>query len=107
MQKLELQWKQINIDLRAVDAKLRSEYPSYKGNQAANCLELWFEEMPSQEDQDTIKAYWEALDESSSEAVSYKSEAQLEIEKQNKKLSAKAKLLALGLSEEEVAALSL
>ena len=45
MQKLELQWREFNVDLEAVDAKLKADHPSsYKGNQAANCLELWFDD---------------------------------------------------------------
>lgn len=78
MQKLELQWREFNVDLEAVDAKLRLEQPSYKGNQAANCLELWFEELPSQEDQDAIVAWWEALTEESAEVVSYRSQEQIQ-----------------------------
>src|SRR6185369_487645 len=78
MQKIELQWREFNVDLEAVDAKLRAEQPSYKGNQAASCLELWFEELPSQEDQDVLVAWWDALTEESDEAVSYRSMAQIQ-----------------------------
>lgn len=78
MQKLELQWREFNVDLEAVDAKLRAEQPSYKGNQAAACLELWFEELPSQEDQDAIIAWWEALTAESAEAESYRSQDQIQ-----------------------------
>ena len=78
MQKLELQWREFNVDLEAVDVKLRAEQPSYKGNQAASCLELWFEELPSQEDQDAIIAWWEALTAESAEAQSYRSMTQIQ-----------------------------
>lgn len=78
MQKLELQWKEFNVDLEAVDAKLRSEQPSYKGNQAASCLELWFEELPSREDCEALQAWWDALTAESPEAMSYRSQAQIE-----------------------------
>jgi len=78
MQKLELQWKQISIDLETVDAKLRADHPdTYKGNQAAGILELWFSELPDQAAQDAIVAYWEALDASSPEALSYRSQTQI------------------------------
>lgn len=78
MQKLELQWREFNVDLEAVDAKLRAEHPSYKGNQASSCLELWFEELPAQEEQDAILEWWNDLTSSSPEAVSYRSLEQIQ-----------------------------
>lgn len=78
MQKLELQWREFNVDLEAVDAKLRAEQPSYRGNQAAACLELWFEELPSQEDCEVLQAWWNSLTEESIEATSYHSSEQIQ-----------------------------
>ena len=44
MQSKKLEWKQFNIDLRAVDTKMKADYPgNYCGNQAHSCLELYFE----------------------------------------------------------------
>ena len=78
MQKLELQWKEFNVDLEALDAKLKVDHPSsYKGNQASSCLELWFDELPDQAAKDAIQAFWDALTAESAEAVSYRSQAQI------------------------------
>lgn len=79
MQKLELQWREFNVDLEAVEAKMKTDYPeSYKGNQSGLCLELWFDELPSQEDCEAIQAWWDALTAESDEAVSYRSQAQIQ-----------------------------
>lgn len=77
MYKLELQWKEFNLDLEAIDAKLRLDYPNYTGNQAHSCLELWFSEEPSQEDKDAVMAYWDGLSSESDEATSYRSRQQI------------------------------
>lgn len=105
MFKIELQWKEFNIDLRALDAKMRLDYASYTGNQAYSILELWFSEELSQEDKDAIVAYWDGLTEESDEASSYESAADLEADRIAKKASAKAKLEALGLTEDELKAI--
>src|SRR6185369_10189261 len=91
MQKLELQWREFNVDLEAVDAKLRAEQPSYKGNQASGRLELWFEELPSQEDCEALQAWWNDLTAESDEAVSYRSAAQIEAAIQSAKAGIPAK----------------
>jgi hypothetical protein len=76
MFKMELQWKEVSLDLEKVDTKLKADYPSnYKGNQAHSVLELWFENEPSELEKADILAYWEALDEESDEASSYRSQA--------------------------------
>jgi hypothetical protein len=103
--KMELQWKEFNVDLGAIDASLRATYPHFCGNQAHNLLELWFTEVPSQDDQDAIKAMWDGLHEASSQVVSYKSEEQIKAASDAKRASAKAKLLELGLDADELKAL--
>jgi hypothetical protein len=105
MFKMEMQWKSFNVDLGAIDASLRAAHPAYTGNQAHKCLELWFTEEPSQSDKDAIQAMWDGLHQDSSEVKSYKSEDQIKADKDAKKASAKAKLAALGLSADELAAL--
>ncbi len=102
---IKLSWKEFSVDLRALDAKMRLDYPSYVGNQAHSDLELWFSEELSQEDQDAIQAYWDALTEESEEAESYMSMEDLLADKEAKAAAGKAKLLALGLTEEEIAAM--
>lgn len=105
---IKLDWKGFNISLPAVHEWMQAHAgDQYCGTQAGAKLELWFLSEPSQEIQEAIAAKWLALDEDSDEAAAYKSHAEILSEKAAKKASAKAKLLALGLSEDEIAALSL
>lgn len=104
--KMELGWKEFNLCLASVEAWMKANAgPDYCGNQAHRHLELWFLEEPSQEIKDAIQAHWDSLDEHSDEAVAYKSAYECKAEASAKKASGKAKLLALGLSAEEVVAL--
>jgi hypothetical protein len=105
MFKMELQWKEFNVDLAALDASLRADYPNYKGNQAYSILELWFDEEPSQEDKDAINALWAALDPDDAMVESYQSAAQIKAASDAKKESARAKLAALGLDADELKAI--
>lgn len=106
MYKIELQWKNFNIDLPALDAQLKLDYPSYVGNQAHSVLELWFSEEPSQEAKDAIDALWAAIDtDQHAMALSYQSMAQVQAAVDAQKVSAKAKLAALGLTEAEIKSL--
>jgi len=105
MYQVNLQWKEFNVDLKALDESLRASYPNYKGNQAHSVLELWFDEEPSQEDKDAIEALWAALDPDDAMVESYKSAAQLKAASDAKRESGRAKLAALGLSEDELKAL--
>jgi hypothetical protein len=103
---MKLDWKEINIDMNVVEAWLRANAGEhYCGNAAHTHLDLYFSEEPSQEEKDAILAYWEALDEESDEALAYMSREDRLADKAAKKEAGKAKLLALGLTEAEVAAL--
>lgn len=102
---MELQWKGFSVDLRAVDANLRDLYAHYSGNQAHDVLELWFTEEPSSEEKADIQAYWDGIESDSSEATSYQTAEEVEANLAAKKASGKAKLIGLGLSEEEADAL--
>lgn len=103
---LELDWKSFNLNLASVETWLRSNAgDQYTGNSADAKLNLWFQEEPSQEIKDAIQAYWDGLEEDSAEASDYKSQEQVKADVEAKKSSAKAKLLALGLTEDEVNAL--
>lgn len=105
---IKLDWKGFNIGLPVLHEWLQANAgDQYCGMQAAQKLELWFLSEPSQEIQDDIAAKWLAIDEDSDEAEAYKSHAEILSEIAAKKASAKAKLLALGLSEEEIAAMNL
>lgn len=52
-----------------------------------------------------VQEYWDAITEESDEAVEYVSAEQVQADKEAKKASGKAKLAALGLTAEEIAAL--
>lgn len=105
MQKLEMNWKSFNVNLQKLDQDLRALYPNYVGNQAHRVLELWFKEEISEEIKAEIEKMWEDLTETSEKAVSYKSQSEISEEQNNKKQSAKSKLKALGLTDEEILAL--
>lgn len=105
MYSIKLQWKEFSVDLKAIDSALRGLYDNYAGNQAYSVLELWFTEEPSDSDKAAVLAYWAGIESDSSEAESYQSASDLETAKAVKRASGKAKLVALGLSEEEADAL--
>ena len=106
MQSKQLEWKEFSVDLQAVDAKLKADYPdNYCGNQAHSVLELYFTGELTEQMKEDINAFWEALDEASAVVVSYKSTAQIAADVAAKKASAKAKLAALGLDPEEIKAI--
>ncbi len=102
---MKLDWKEYNVDLEALQVHLKSLYPNLDGCAAGRELSLIFFEEPSQEDKDAVVALWESIDAEHEMVASYKSQAQRIEEKMAKKESGKAKLLALGLTEDEVAAL--
>lgn len=103
---LELQWKQFSLSLPAVrawiDANLTAECVGLSAN---NKLEVHFSEEPSQTDKDALQAYWDGLDENSTEAQEYTSMQAILADKAAKAASAKAKLAALGLTQEEIEAI--
>lgn len=103
--KIDLQWKEHNVNLEMVNSKLKQDCPKICGTQAASCLEVWFTEEPTQEEKDAVIAYWESLDEASAEATGYKSRAQIEADVEAKRQSAIAKFAALGLTDAEIAAI--
>lgn len=106
MEQIQLEWKQFSLDLNSVETWMKSNVgEGYRGNSADYCLHLWFEEEPSQEVKDAVASYWEGLTSESNEAAVYKSQEERSIENLAKKVSGKAKLSALGLSDDEIAAL--
>lgn len=103
---LDLQWKEFNISLPKirewVDANISAPCVGISANSK---LEIHFSEEPSQADKDALQAYWEALDENSDEAQEYVSMQAILADKAAKAASAKAKLAALGLTEDEIKAI--
>lgn len=101
---INLEWKAFNLNLQMLDQSLRAAHPTYAGNQAHSRLELIFTEAPSEQMQAEIIAWYDALNEQSPEAA-YKSKDQEAAEQQAAKDAAKAKLVALGLTEADLKAL--
>lgn len=101
-----LDWKEFNLSLDAVHSWMQAHAGSeYCGMSADSKLHIWFANEPDQDAKDAVSAHWESLDEESDEAAAYKSAADQATEKAAKKASGKAKLLALGLTEDEIAAM--
>lgn len=102
----ELQWKQHLVDVAALSKWLKELTKDCCGCCSDSSLKIRFTEIPSEEILAAINAKWAELDDSEHEMCkSYKSREQLEVEKEAKKQSAKAKLAALGLDAEEITAL--
>lgn len=78
MYSMKFDWKSHPINLSAVDQLLRSIYPAYVGDSADSALTLWFSEEPSEEDKVAIIAYWEGISEASNEAISYRSQSNIQ-----------------------------
>lgn len=104
---VKLEWKEHKVSLPMVDAAIKALSPEYCGNQAHSCLELWFTAVPEQSVLDQIQAYWDGIDEQSQEAAQYKGMEAIKQEESLVKASALSKLAALGLTPEEISALSL
>lgn len=107
MYPIKLEWKEFNVDLKAIETWAKAQSNDCTGSSADYAFTLYFNNEPSDEIKDAIQAKWDGLTPDSAEALSYKSKDQIASDKAAKKASAKSKLLALGLSEEEIAALSL
>jgi hypothetical protein len=100
-----LSWKDKKVSLPLIELKMRGQYPEYCGCSAGNELTLHFNiESLDQFIIDEVNNYWDTLAEDAEE-FNYKSKEDISSEKVSKKLSAKQKLLTLGLTEEEVSAL--
>jgi hypothetical protein len=107
---LDLNWKTFNISLPKlrewIDANIATPCVGISANSK---LQIHFEQEPEELDKNALLSYYEALDEESIEATSYLTKEQelaaQQAELQAKKDSAKAKLLTLGLTEDEIAAI--
>ena len=108
---LELDWKEFNMSLSAIHSWMQTNAgEEYCGLSANNKLQVHFKNEPSQEEKEAVTNYWEALDEESDEAVNYQTAEEIKTDvnaiKATAKSTASAKLLALGLTEEEIAAIT-
>lgn len=104
MLSIELPWKENNINLNLLNTKVKQINAAYLGCAADIKLTLYFDALTEEETQ-AIKDYWESLTEESEEVITYKSREDEELELKAKKESAKQKLIAIGLSEDEISAL--
>lgn len=102
---LELSWKEFNVNLEVMTDFAKSLDENCVGGSADVNFRLHFTSDPSAETIEAIQDKWDSLDEESAEVASYKSMEQIEADRQDKRASAKAKLTALGLTAEEVAAI--
>jgi hypothetical protein len=59
---IQKEWKEFNISIPNLQTELKANYPQYVGCSANSKLELHFSSEPSQEEKDTIDAYYESLD---------------------------------------------
>lgn len=71
MHSINLSWKEFNVNLLEVSTHIKATYPACLGSSADYYLTLWFSEEPSEADKTAIQAYWDSIDEESSEATSY------------------------------------
>lgn len=86
-----LQWKEFNVDMATVEAKLRAEHPTFLSSQAYSHLELYFSAVVSDEMDAAIDQYWSELEEDSDEASSYRPAAAIIDALKNLKVSAATK----------------
>lgn len=103
---LELNWKAFNVNMNKVDEWCRENAGElYAGVSGGAKITVHFHSKPADVVLNDVRAYWEALEDSDTEATSYKSKDELQDEKDAKKASAIAKLEALGLDADEIAAI--
>lgn len=103
---IELEWKAHNVNVAGMVAFVKGEDANCCGASAGDKLQLHFLEEPSQEVKDAIAQKWEDMDDEEHElCADYKSAEDLAAEKAVLKQSAKNKLKALGLTDDEIAAM--
>lgn len=103
---IKLAWKEFSVSLEAMETWLKANAGEhYCGNSAGNELTLHFTEVPSTEIIFAIQDKWDSLEESSAEALAYKTVSEIADAREAKKASGIAKLIALGLTEDEAKAL--
>lgn len=106
---VDYNWKEFNINGNLALNNIKALSDKIVGTSHNSKFQVHFSEQPSQEELEAINEYWDSLDEESEEAISYQSADEINQaiadEKQLLIDSAKVKLLALGLSEAEIAAM--
>lgn len=106
---LVLPWKEFNVNLESVVNFAKLLDSNCCGSSADVNFRIHFTETPEVETIEAIQELWDGLTEESEEVTSYKTSAQIQEEAANAQAialaSAKSKLAALGLNDEEVAAI--
>lgn len=106
MKTITLNWKEFNVNLDLINNKMKTDHAeSFYGASADSTLRLHFADLKEEQEQELL-AWWEALTSESTEAQ-YKSQAELQAEKDAVKQTALAKLQELGLTVEQLKALGL
>ena len=102
---IELEWKSFSVNLDKVNAWMKNNAKDCCGISAGQKLTVHFTSEPHEDETAAIELYWEAMHAEADEAKEYVSQADQEAARAAKKESGKAKLLALGLTADEVAAI--
>jgi hypothetical protein len=107
---INLQWQSFNVDLNTIHTwMLANAGANYCGLSANNQLQVHFTADPGDSVAAAIASYWAGLTNASPEATNYMSEssraAAAASNRAAKLASASAKLEALGLSADEIAAI--
>ncbi len=111
MYDINLQWRSFNVCVPEIKSAIAALITSTSiiGTSCNSSLQVHCEVKPTEAELTAVQSYWDGLTEISTECVNYKSAAQLQTEAEASKLSllnsARAKLIALGLSDVEVKAL--
>lgn len=106
---MDYAWKEFSINGDLVLITIKTLSDKIVGTSHNSKFQIHFSSQPSVEELEAINDYWDSINEESEEATSYISGEQVKQNQQAENLalkeSAKAKLLALGLSEAEVSAI--
>ena len=103
METMVLNWKAFNVDVKAFDAWVKANFPTYQGCATGYELTLGFNEKPSEEVKSAIQAKWDEI--SSDQHAMAASYVPALVAKAAKASAAVAKLKALGFDDDEIAAM--
>lgn len=103
---ISLAWKSFNIDLNQVDLWMINNAGAYYCGLSGNSqFHVHFDEFPGEGIVESINAYWNDINDSSTEALDYVSKDDRKAATDALKTSARTKLAALGLTEGEIDAI--
>ena len=82
MKTIQLEWKEFNINLEKIHEMAKLIDESCCGLSANSKLEIHFVDNISEEKEQELKEYWDSITEESDEAKSYKTQKQINEEKE-------------------------